>query len=286
MECKIKNRHKLIFDYLMEELPEDEARAFEEHYFQCETCFKELKISEDAVKLIAKDGKAIFEPEAHQPLAETEGKSYENKESRNIIHKLIFPGLSLPKRWEIAFAAVAVIVLVLFLTFRNDREVLNEKVISKGEETFPEGQNDSLTKDTKTEKDNSQIKNDVAELTGPSFKPVPYLEEWISENVRSQNDVIDKIFSPVIGEKFYDSKITFQWKMNKASTGIIIKIMNNLEKEIYSSTLGNSQTSEYKVQTDSEIFKQSGLYYWRIEDENEVLFVGKFYFLKRLSQKP
>ena len=70
MECKIKNRHELISNYLLGELPEDEVKAFEEHYFQCETCFKELKIAEDAVNLIEKDGKAIFEPEAHQPLAE------------------------------------------------------------------------------------------------------------------------------------------------------------------------------------------------------------------------
>ena len=136
-------------------------------------------------------------------------KSSEDKDSKNIIRNILFHNLSLPQRWGIAFAALAVIVLVLFLTFRNDREVLNEKVISKGEETFPEDQNDSLTKDTIIEKDNSNFKNDFAELTGPSFKPVPYLEEWITENVRSENDIIDTVFSPGIGEKFYDRKITF-----------------------------------------------------------------------------
>ena len=270
MECKLKNRNELITRYLFGELPEDETKNFEEHYFQCKTCFKELKIAEDAINIIAKDGKAIL----------NSGKSYENKDSRNIIHKLIFPGLSLPKRWGIAFAALAVIVLVLFLTFRNDREVLNEKVISKGEETFPEGQNDSLTKDTITEKDKSQIKNEFAELTGPSFKPAPYLEEWIGENIRSQNDIIDTVFSPAIGEKFYDRKITFQWKMKETSAGITLKILNNLEKEIYTSVLDNNQSPEFTAQANPEIFNQSGLYYWRIENENEVLYVGKFYFLK------
>ena len=72
MKCKLKNRHELISDYLMGELPEDEARAFEEHYFHCETCFKELKNAEDAITIIAKDGKTIFESATHQLLAETE----------------------------------------------------------------------------------------------------------------------------------------------------------------------------------------------------------------------
>ncbi len=280
MKCKLKKRHELISDYLMGELPEDEARAFEEHYFHCEACFKELKIAEDAINIIAKDGKAIFESAAHQPLTEAKGKSYQKKDSKNIIRNILFPNLSLSQRWGIAFAAMAVTILVLFLTLRSDQEILNDKVISKDEVTFPEDQNDHLIKDTMTQKDKSQINNDFAELTGPSFKPVPYLEGWITENVRSQNDIIDTVFSPAIGKKFYGGKINFRWMLNKTSTEIIIKIMNNSEEVIFMSAPDKDQVPNYNVQAAPEIFKKAGIYYWRIEDENEVLYVGKFYYLK------
>jgi hypothetical protein len=279
MECKIKDRHKLISDYLMGELPDDDAKIFEEHYFQCETCFKELKIVEDAINIIAKEGITIFEPEAHQPLAEEGGKSSENKYSKNFIPKLIFPDLSPPKRWGIAFAAITVMVLALFLTLLNDQEVLNDKVITKNKETLPENQENPLAADTISEKDNSPFNNDFAELTGPAFKPVPYLEEWITENVRSVNNNIDTILSPGIGEKFQEKVIIFNWRMVEKEN-VSLKILTNLEEEIFTSNLDKNQLSNYTVQATPEIFKKAGLYYWRIEDENEVLFTGKFYFLK------
>ena len=279
MECKLKNRHVLISNYLMGDLPEDDAKNFEEHYFNCETCFKELKIAEDAINIIAKEGPTIFEPEVHQPLAESEDKSYKNKHSQNIIRKLIFPDLRTPFRRGIAFTFTAVLAIIFFFLFQNKQTTKNEKVISKDEVIIPENQN-SLTADTLIKQVDSQNKNDFAELTGTSFKPVTYLDEWVTENVRSENNIIDTVFSPGIEEKFYDSKITFQWKMNKVLEGITIKIMNNLEKEIFNSTLDNDQYPKFTIQANPEIFKQPGLYYWRLEDEEEVLYVGKFYFLK------
>jgi len=279
MECKIKNRHKLISDYLMGELPDDDAKNFEEHYFQCETCFKELKIAEDAINLIEREGSAIFEPDAHQPLAETEGKSSENKDSKNIIHKLIFPDLSTPFRWGISFTFIAVLAIILFFLSQNKQGTINEKVITKEEEKFPEDQNDPLAKDTIIEKDNSHLKNDFAELTGPSFKTVPYLEEWITENVRSVNYNIDTVLSTGIGEKFQEKVIIFKWRMVEIEN-VSLKILTNLEEEIFTSTPTKNLLSSYTVQAAPEIFKKAGLYYWRIEDENEVLYVGKFYFLK------
>jgi len=278
MECKIKNRHELISNYMMGELPDDEAKNFEEHYFHCETCFKELKIAEDAINIIAKEGPTIFKPDVHQPLVEAEDKSYKDKNLKNIIRKLIFPNLRTPFRWGIALTSTAVLAIIFFFLFQNKQTTKNEKVISKDEVIIPENQN-PLTADTLIKQIDSQNKNDFAVLTEPSFKPATYLEEWITENVRSDN-LIDSVFSPEIGEKFYNSNITFQWKMNKVLDGITIKIMNNLEKEIFKSTLDNDQYPKFTVQANPEIFKQTGLYYWRLEDEEEVLYVGKFYFLK------
>jgi anti-sigma factor RsiW len=52
MECNLLNRDELISAYLTGELPDDDMRIFEEHYFQCYTCFRELKIAEDAATII------------------------------------------------------------------------------------------------------------------------------------------------------------------------------------------------------------------------------------------
>ena len=259
MKCKIKDRHKLISDYLMGELPDDDAKVFEEHYFQCETCFKELKIAEDAINLIKKEGAEIFKPER---------KFYEAN------RKLFFPGLAAPLRWGIAFSSIVFLAVVLYFLFQNKQGIINEKIITQDENVFP---NDKIVIDSLEEK-NLQPNNDLAELNDPAFKPNPYFEEWITENVRSDNDIIDTVFSPQIGEKFYNKEIIFKWSMSE-NTSAFLKILNNNEEEIFAST-EQSQSLVFRIQVNPKAFKQSGLYYWRIEDENEVLYVGKFYFLR------
>lgn len=277
MECELKNRDELITSYLLGEISDNEAKVFEEHYFLCDICFKELRIAEDALKLIVKDGKTIFEPEVHQPLTASVGKSNEKKDSKNNIRKLIFPELRTPFRWGIAFTSIVVAAIIFFYLFQSKQTIINDKVITIDEETIPENTNPIIT-DTLNKQVDSQNQNDFAELTGAEFKTLPYFEEWIAENVRSQNNSVVSVFSPTIGENFYNKEIIFHLKLNKTSKGIIIKIMNNLEKEIYTSALDDHST-EFNIKVTPEILKQSGLYYWRIEDENDVLFIGKFYFL-------
>jgi len=278
MECKIKDRHKLISDYLIGELPDDDAKVFEEHYFQCETCFKELKIAEDAINIIAKEGTTIFEPEAHQPLAETDDESSKHKSFGNITRRFTFPGISSPTRWGIALVTVAAVVAIFLIIFinRDDQQVSADKIISRDEES----QNDFQEPQLPNEEAISDEKDVLAELTGPAFKPQPYLEEWINENVRSGSEIIDTVFSPFVGEKFYNKEIIFKWKMNNDKPASF-KILSNVEQEIFIASPEQSQNLISTILVDPNVFKQSGLYYWRIEDENEVLYVGKFYFLKQ-----
>ena len=60
MTCDLKNRNKIIADYLTDELSEPEMFTFEQHYFQCKVCFEELKLCEKAVNLIKNEGEAVF----------------------------------------------------------------------------------------------------------------------------------------------------------------------------------------------------------------------------------
>jgi hypothetical protein len=60
MKCQIENRRRLIAAYLTGELLEAEMNDFERHYFQCEDCFQELKIGQEAVKLIEREGPKVL----------------------------------------------------------------------------------------------------------------------------------------------------------------------------------------------------------------------------------
>jgi len=60
MKCQIKNRSQMIAAYLTSELSEEEMAAFEQHYFECEACWRELKIGQAAVTLIENEGPAVL----------------------------------------------------------------------------------------------------------------------------------------------------------------------------------------------------------------------------------
>jgi anti-sigma factor RsiW len=60
MKCQIENRRHRIAAYLTGELSEVEMNEFEQHYFQCEDCFQELKIGRDAVTLLEKEGPTVL----------------------------------------------------------------------------------------------------------------------------------------------------------------------------------------------------------------------------------
>ena len=128
MECNLKNRSELIADYLMGNLSEDKAKAFEEHYFQCEICFDELKAAEHAIELIKQEGPEILETSSG-----IDSKSKSSKNYKSFLSKLFFPGLS-PKGWGIAVGTAVVIALILFLVFQNDESESNNNVIAKKKE--------------------------------------------------------------------------------------------------------------------------------------------------------
>jgi hypothetical protein len=255
----------------MAELSEDEAKDFEEHYFQCETCFNELRIAEEAVNLIKQEGPSALY---------NSGTSKQNA-NKNGLQK--FWGWSPYLRWGTAIVSASVIALILIITLQNN----NDLNISNNKLTFNEA--DSLKEKDATDKVQNEIYQDeyiqqedlFADLSGPNFKTNPYMEEWINESTRSGSEIIDTIFSPKIGEKFNNENVIFKWKMNRETT-VFLKVLSNLEEEIVSIVPEIMQSQIITVEAGPDVFNKSGLYYWRIEDRNEVLFVGKFYYLQNL----
>jgi hypothetical protein len=60
MKCRIEDRSHKIAAYLTGGFSEEEMAAFEQHYFQCEACWRELKIGQAAVTLIENEGPAVL----------------------------------------------------------------------------------------------------------------------------------------------------------------------------------------------------------------------------------
>lgn len=262
MNCKIKNRDELIANYFSGEMPEEEMKTFEDHYFKCDICFKALKSSNAAVRLIKEEGRSLLE----------ESKSSNKKPGFSIIEK--FLGLSVPKRWAIAISTTAIVSLLIIFNIRSGEITDSENIITEDRQV-----DEQPDKPIETTQDVIQLKDDFAVLTGPAFEQSQYLEDWIIENIRSANDKIDTVLSPVLGDTIKNNNVIFSWRMVEKEE-VSIKIMNNLEEEIYKANADLSQFPLFSIKLSSRTIKQSGLYYWRLEDENEVFFVGKFYFVR------
>ncbi len=71
MQCAKKNRNELIEDYLAGGLSNKEKEAFEEHFFNCNTCFQELRLRQEVVDLIKDEGKVLFESYLTQETQDT-----------------------------------------------------------------------------------------------------------------------------------------------------------------------------------------------------------------------
>ncbi len=104
---------------------------------------------------------------------------------------------------------------------------------------------------------------DAPSLFAMNFEPSPNLEDLVQTQFRS---ISIEVISPVNGD-IVQTPVTFRWK--RYEKRVTIKILSNKELTLVSSTLsGDSFTSPKKF--------APGLYYWKLETTEELLFVGKF----------
>jgi predicted anti-sigma-YlaC factor YlaD len=90
-----------IDEYLLNRLSEEDKAAFEEHYFNCSSCFRELKARAEVLSVIKSRGQELFAVPGHSVPALAR--------SRRLNFK--------PALWgAAAAAAAAVIVLVVLVT--------------------------------------------------------------------------------------------------------------------------------------------------------------------------
>lgn len=102
-------------------------------------------------------------------------------------------------------------------------------------------------------------------------------KQWelrLSDRLRSSVEI--HLISPVSGANVEGDKITFEWTGTKKQK-IFLGLMNNENKEVfYKEVTGNKVILSAK-----ELGLTPGLYYWVLENEEDVLNVGKLFFRKK-----
>lgn len=103
----------------------------------------------------------------------------------------------------------------------------------------------------------------AGQMIADNFSPSVHLEDLVQTVFRSA--AID-VITPTIGEVVHQP-VQFTW--NIAASSLTLKIVSNHEKTLLST----------QVQSHSYVMKKKlspGLYYWKLETDTELLFVGKF----------
>jgi hypothetical protein len=107
----------------------------------------------------------------------------------------------------------------------------------------------------------------------PAFMVNESMEPYLGETRRSSGDLFEiSIITPGMGEEFIGD-IPIEWETKKdgqAYTGMLeLKIMNNKENIIQTRQTTGKEKALINI-------SQSGLYYWTLEYEGEMLYLGKF----------
>ncbi len=167
------------------------------------------------------------------------------------------------KRFSITFrlAAVLIIGISIGLVSYYFRVLLEEHSLLRGSvvtrEYVQSGKPDFMPSDS--------LVVSKQEFFADNFTVSPNLENLV--NVHSRSLSI-QVLSPLNGENVKE-RILFQWKAD-ADDRLTLKILSNKEKTLQTISVRGSRY----------VFLQKippGLYYWKLEDKDELLYLGKFF---------
>jgi len=272
MEHEKARLNGMLDDYLIGNLSEPEALEFEEHLFNCDECFQEFRIREQMVYLIRNESDTIFADYLEKRRAAKPGYVQRWREGfAEVVREIQW-------QWRLAPIAAGALALALWFIVRSFSPAPQSESPIAEQRVAPTPPDSSLT--TPLE----ELKLDPKQLYAANFEPVPHLEAWIEESIRSEGTIIESVISPKIGEEIRGGEIVFQWKMLEKAP-VAVKILNNAETEIRHDAPDLAHFPLITLRVKTEILKEPGLYYWKIEDESDLLFVGKFLYVKRNTKK-
>jgi hypothetical protein len=171
--------------------------------------------------------------------------------------------------------------MALFITFYFtiiDKQLFQNRGDHKNNKTAISNQNNRHSNiSTNT---NSRFKNHKSSnpKTGrgvdnqnKDFRINPNLEYMINSQLR---DETIKVNSPT-NNSIVENNIVFNWE-SFASKPIQLKILNNENDILF----------EYSIQTNTFVLEETlspGLYYWKLENQTDLLYVGKFFIGKQIT---
>ncbi len=240
----------MLYDKDYDTAPLREAGA---HLESCETCRREV------VELYGLIATLPAEKEQEEPEEEdTEQSSNQNAAPRpNPVW-----------RW----ALVAVTALLAFLLYYNARQTTPpsapEGAMPTPEQLLnPAQQNQPDRPVAETEQsEQTPVQPETQELYAANFEPSEQLEGLAGETMRSAGV---EALSPSNSQRFQPgSKVTFQWQQQTPESLQLI-LLDNRGKELLRQEIA-AGNFEWKAPN------RPGLYYWKLENAEELLHVGKF----------
>lgn len=181
---------------------------------------------------------------------------------------------TLSMRLAATFFVTALLLGTYFFVYKDGsalREILfpsstteHVKTVEPGHMVQPDNNTTPENNGGTTSNGNGGVKT-TNRLRPPNFRVNPNLENMIGTQYRS---VAVQIVSPLNNSTLHGD-IVFAWKKNLHSP-LTLKIINNKNEVAYN----------YAVEGNHFVFKQKlvpGLYYWKLENRQDLLHIGKFF---------
>jgi len=237
--------------YLRQELsPEDEA-AFEEHLLHCEECREDLNELEAVIESVER-----YHSNRFQNVAE-ESSSFR----RSLISGKVF------LRIAATILVVAGLAGITDLLIRGDRFSKHSPVAA--ERDAKKTYDTALVPETNEIAASHAVK-DIPQLDSPgpndgNFTPDSFFESIINNNLRANDFSIVRPSNDTL-----TAVPVFEWNYREKEL-LVLVVYNNREQEIFKNPVANK--------TKPLLKPDPGLYYWQLQDEDEVLATGRFIYL-------
>ncbi len=141
--------------------------------------------------------------------------------------------------------------------------VLTDSSQDEGTEITKQKQQNSIPADSITPEKKQTLSKPPTDLIAATFEPSPNMEDLVLNEFRS---TMMEVVSPKNGI-VVPQPVVLQWK--NSGKKITVRVLNNKEVTIASATMhGDRFIVKKKI--------APGLYYWKLETDSELLFVGKF----------